>query len=670
MPAAPLRADETESLEALRALDILDTPPEAEFDALVAAAALVCEVPISLVTLLDRHRQWFKANAGWLELSETERDAAFCAWAVLDDGLMEVPDARDDARFADNPFVRPDDGVRFYAGMPMRLASGQRVGVLCVVDHQPRHLSDQQRAVLRQLGMAAARLLDGRLALHAANEAATRAAASETRFRTLSDGAPVGVFHADAAGGYTYVNPIWLQIYGLEPGQGLGPAWTHAIHSVDRVAVLGRWQAAADRAQPFDAEFRILRPDRAVRSVRVLSRPLKDAADRVIGFIGSVEDVTERSRLRDFLDRTGRLAGVGGWEVDLRTDVVTWSDETRRLHAVGPGFEPTLENALDFIAPQGRASAEAALKTALERGIPWDLELPLIDAAGRALWVRVLGEVVAENGVAVRFVGAMQDITEQRDTTRALQREQALRGEIERQARATEQLLVEREEMLDVLAHEVRQPLNNASAALQGASAVLDEVGHPTASACLQRAQGVLGLVRASIDNNLAVASLLARRDAIQRVDTDIDALLAVTRADLAPADRERVRVVRATPTRTASMDMSLMRLALRNLLANALRFSPAGLPVDVRLSDLDEPLALVIDVIDSGPGIPEAIRGRLFERGAHRVRGSHRATHGMGLGLYIVRRVMELHGGSVELLCDTPAGVTMRLIVPQSQDD
>ena len=365
----------------------------------------------------------------------------------------------------------------------------------------------------------------------------------------------------------------------------------------------------------------------------MLARPLKDAAGTMVGHVGSVEDVTEHSRLQAFLDRTGRLAGVGALGGRPAHRRVTWSDETRRLHAVGPGFVPTLQNALEFIAPEGRADIEAAIKTGIERGIPWDLELPLIDAAGRRLWVRALGEVVTEGGVPVRLVGALQDITEQRDTTRALRREQAVRTEIERHARATEELLREREDMLDVLAHEVRQPLNNASAALQGAVAVLDEAGQATAATRLVRAQSVLGQVLASIDNNLAVASLLARRDAIERSDTDIDALLAVTRADLPAGDRDRVRVARVTPTRTATMDMSLMRLALRNLLANALRYSPPGSPVETRLSDLDEPLAFVIDVVDVGPGIPEAELARLFQRGASRARGAARAgqRHGPG---------------------------------------
>jgi len=669
MAAAPLREDEEGSLETLRALDILDTEPEAEFDALVSAAAMVCDVPISLMTLLDETRQWFKARVGMDDVRETHRDAAFCAHAVLDDALFEVPDARQDARFVDNPLVTPDAGIRFYAGMPMRLASGHRVGVLCVIDRQPRQLSDHQRAVLRQLGLAAARLLEGRLAVRAARESAALAAASETRFRTLSEGAPVGVFHAGADGSYTYTNPSWREIYALGAEHSLGRAWVDAIHPIDRDGVLARWQAAADAGQPFDAEFRIMRPDRSVRELHVLARPLKAPSGELIGHVGSVEDVTERSRLQAFLDRTGRLAGVGAWEMDLRTRVVVWSDETRRIHAVGPGFVPTMQNALDFFPPEARPAVESAVTTSVERGIPWDLEVPLVDAAGRHLWVRLLGEVVSEDGKPVRLVGALQDITEQHDTSRALRREQAVRSEVERHARATEELLAEREEMLDVLAHEVRQPLNNASAALQGAAAVLDEVGHAAASERLGRAQSTLTHVLASIDNNLAVASLLARRDAILRVDTDIDALLAVACADLPPGERKRVRVVRATPTRTAAMDMSLMRLALRNLLANALRYSPAELPVGVRISDLDEPLALAIDVIDSGPGIPPALRDRLFQR-ANRARGAHRASHGMGLGLYIVRRVMELHGGSVELLRDTPQGVTMRLVIPQTLDD
>jgi len=227
--------------------------------------------------------------------------------------------------------------------------------------------------------------------------------------------------------------------------------------------------------------------------------------------------------------------------------------------------------------------------------------------------------------------------------------------------------LSERSEMLDVLAHEVRQPLNNASAALQAASVVFQGRGDSAAAEPLQRAGAVLSEVQSSIDNTLAVAALLVGQG-LAREDCDIDALVSVAIADLPPADVGRVRVERATSTRTAAMDASLMRLALRNLLANALKYSPRTNPVWVRVADSDEPLALLIDVIDSGPGIPEDLLGRLFERGDRRPQAA--GARRQGLGLYIVRRVLELHGGSVQLVRNGRDGATMRLVIDQAGDD
>ncbi len=233
--------------------------------------------------------------------------------------------------------------------------------------------------------------------------------------------------------------------------------------------------------------------------------------------------------------------------------------------------------------------------------------------------------------------------------------------------------LKERSAMLDVLAHEVRQPLNNASAALQAASSVLTAGAQPELTAPLQRAGKVLREVQASIDNTLAAAMLLVSGDSLRRQDTDIDALLGVAIADMPQSAAQRVRVERATPTRTATMDAGLMRLALRNLLSNALRCSPPDSPVVVQVADSDEPLALLIDVIDAGPGIEARLLDQLFERGAGppAAQTGHAGRQGrQGLGLYIVRRVMELHGGSVRLVRNTPQGATLRLVIDQGSDD
>jgi GAF domain-containing protein len=150
MQIAPLPDNETERLKALYDLLILDTPPEERFDKIVRFAADEFGVPIVLVSLLDSERQWFKASVG-LDVCETARDISFCGHAILDSVPMVVPDACADPRFADNPLVTGEPGIRFYAGAPLALPSGERLGTLCLIDRVPRTLDALDLGILSSL---------------------------------------------------------------------------------------------------------------------------------------------------------------------------------------------------------------------------------------------------------------------------------------------------------------------------------------------------------------------------------------------------------------------------------------------------------------------------------------------------------------------------------------
>ncbi|HMM68649.1 MAG TPA: GAF domain-containing protein, partial [Dokdonella sp.] len=157
---AQLPPDEQQRLARLRGLAVLDTEGESLFDGLARAAAIVVGTPIALISLIDSDRQWFKANIGLTEVAQTPRDVAFCAHAILGDDLMEVTDATADSRFASNPLVTGQPGIRFYAGAPIRLSDGYKMGTLCVIDREPRSISDKQRAVLVELARAASDALE------------------------------------------------------------------------------------------------------------------------------------------------------------------------------------------------------------------------------------------------------------------------------------------------------------------------------------------------------------------------------------------------------------------------------------------------------------------------------------------------------------------------------
>jgi GAF domain-containing protein len=160
----PIPSNEAERMRSLKLYRILDSGSEKAFDDLTRLAAAICETPISLITLIEGERQWFKSKVG-MTLTETTRDVSFCAHALVDNRMLVVEDATKDPRFADNPYVTAESPVRFYAGAPLVMADGNSLGTLCVVDRKPRQLSAHQLEALGILRQAVVSQIELRRAL-------------------------------------------------------------------------------------------------------------------------------------------------------------------------------------------------------------------------------------------------------------------------------------------------------------------------------------------------------------------------------------------------------------------------------------------------------------------------------------------------------------------------
>lgn len=158
--AAPLPEKEAQRLRSLHICGLLDTEPEERFDRYTRIAAALFDVPIALVSLVDKDRQWFKSRYG-TDATQTPRSMAFCAHTILSDDILQVPDAHRDSRFADNPLVVGEHRVRFYVGVPLSVDGENPVGTLCLIDHRARELDDTQLDLLRDLG----RLVERELSL-------------------------------------------------------------------------------------------------------------------------------------------------------------------------------------------------------------------------------------------------------------------------------------------------------------------------------------------------------------------------------------------------------------------------------------------------------------------------------------------------------------------------
>ncbi len=161
MQAPAIPRNEQQRMNALRSLHVLDTLPEERFDRITRIASRLFDVPVALVSLVDDERQWFKSTCG-IDVEQTPREISFCGHAILNDEILLVKDALEDARFQDNPLVVKDPNIRFYAGCPLRLPEGEKVGTLCLIDKEPRTMSDEEQQLLRDL----AAVVQQELAMH------------------------------------------------------------------------------------------------------------------------------------------------------------------------------------------------------------------------------------------------------------------------------------------------------------------------------------------------------------------------------------------------------------------------------------------------------------------------------------------------------------------------
>ena len=306
-PAAPASAsfDEPSRQHALDRYRILDTLPQAAYDDVVKVASTVCGTPVALVSLIDRDRQWFKARVG-LDDAQTSRDVAVCDHAIRAPGeLMEIPDLRQDPRFAGFPAVAGDFAARFYAGMPLVTPEGAPVGTVCVIDHEPRTLTPAQREALSALARITVSLMesDRREHVHAATEALHATppveAASATDFTValleLQDFAGLVARQGERATlrALTELNQSFEQCLPAGSHDVLSHVTGSAefvavLRSPDIAATLDRLQAEADRRRSQGLDIRVAsadsaRPDETLEQVYLRAdQALSEAKTRTL----------------------------------------------------------------------------------------------------------------------------------------------------------------------------------------------------------------------------------------------------------------------------------------------------------------------------------------------------------------------------------------------------
>ena len=649
MLAAATPWNEADRLGALLSYDILDTDAEPAFDAVTQAAALICDTPVALVSLVDEDRQWFKSICGLEGLSQTPRSVAACAHTILGDDILEIEDTDGDLRFFDNPFLR-EHSIRFYAGANLVDAAGFNLGTLCVVDRKPRRLTAQQRRSLAELSKTVIKLIEHRRADRALRQ-------GEKLYRELFQSAAHGLALVTLQSEWVAVNPAFCRMLGYTEAELLALSMHAIVHPDDVSPDLTRyWALLAGEITGYATTKRYIRKDGATVHARLTISVARSPVGEPVHVVAQIEDVTAETAARANAVRLeGLLAdaieamrdgvaifGADGRALRVNSAIQRHLVNGRPVFEIGKAFDDIIALFWEDTPTDARKRPIAEIQS-IARGLyqeadgnPTEIMLPGGD------WYQVRYFKTGDGGRL--FVET--DITALKRAAEALE---AAKDDANSANKAKSIFLAG-------MSHEIRTPLNGV---LGFADMLLE--GELTAS---QR--NLTGLLRnagqtllALVNDVLDISKIEAGKLELETVATDplelLQSAASILQAQIV-AKGLTLRISGAPDVpRWILGDPTRLRQILLNLLGNALKFTERG-AITARLGRIraQEGDRLRFEIEDTGMGIPANRLDQLFQDFSQVDHSITRRFGGTGLGLAICRRLAQAMGGEV--------GVTSRL--------
>ncbi|RBW49415.1 hypothetical protein DS878_13595 [Marinobacter sp. F3R11] len=620
---------------------MLDTPPEARFDRLTRMAARGLDVPIAMISLIDRDRQWFKSCVG-VDLSETPRSISFCGHAIANKQPLVIEDTWKDERFRDNPLVTGDPGARFYAGIPLYSAGGHALGTLCVIDRLPRTLSQADHQFLRDLADCAEEQISAReLAIHYREQELHDKNESLVMLKQLADLVPGGLYqfrlYPDGRMSFPFTSKGIERSFGVTGQQARDDAnaLLTLVNPEDYPKVLDSISKSARELSTWSGQFRAYAKDGRNHWIEGHSTPQK-LEDGSIIWHGYLEDIDDKKRAlvrlqesEQQLRRLFELAPIGIILVDYHSaDFIDVN--TSMLKSTGYRKDEFLKlNHHQLLDPSHVSVRSRVLEELAKTGYFGPIEQKVIDCKGDS-YPAIIHSMLIRDASGHKLLWVLvEDISE--------------RKKVERM----------KNQFVSTVSHELRTPLTSIAGAIGllagGAAGTLP----PKAMEMMVIAERNARQLTTLINDLLDIEKLVAGKLNIHVQKQPLKPLLEQAVIINQPYGAQRgitVHLAAGTPLAEIVVDDQRLLQALNNLISNAIKFSPDNGRVDLsaRLqSGLESPM-VSISVQDSGEGVPETFRNQIFQRFAQADSSNTRSQGGTGLGLAITRELITAMDGEV----------------------
>jgi PAS domain S-box-containing protein len=450
---------------------------------------------------------------------------------------------------------------------------------------------------------------------------------SEQRFRTLADAAPAMLWVTEPDGRCSYLSRGWYEFTGQTEGEALGTGWLEAVHPSDRQRAREIFLGANARHEAFELEHRLRRHDGVYRWVIDAGRPTLGSDGAFAGYVGSVIDIHDRKVTEQRLDLAVTSGEVGLWYCDLPFDRLVWNAKVKEHFGLPPDAEVTIETFYERMFVEDREKTRQAIDASIATRTSYDTQYRTVGEDGRIRWIRAIGHTSYEGDHPVRFDGITVDITEL----------MALRDSAEAASRA-------KDEFLAMLGHELRNPLAPILTALQLLKLRGIEAGEHERAIIERQVRHLVGLVDDLLDvSRITRGRVELRCDPVELADV---VARAVEIASPLLEQQRHELTVEVPRGLVVSGDSGRLAQVVANLLTNAAKYTDAGGVVTVRGSGQSGHVELTVS--DTGIGIEAAMLPRVFELFAQEHQSLARSQGGLGLGLAIVRSLVELHGGTV----------------------